>query len=73
MKTAVFRHDPLLTLPYFPEEVKDYFGDSYLEDYGFEVPDKLVYEIRKKYDELKKLCQKLEKIEEKFLTVRIKK
>lgn len=60
MKVYIYRHDPLLTLCYLPNEAVELFGEDALDDCP-DVPDDLAKEINDTYEKLKKLSRELEK------------
>lgn len=61
MRCTTHTHDPMLTLVYLPEKTIEYFGEDYLEDYGIEIPDDLVNEVIKSYEDMLVIQNKLEK------------
>jgi hypothetical protein len=61
-KTIINEIDPFIYKIRTREESIDLFGEDYIDEFGFEVPDELIEEFKKTYDKLIELSKIAERI-----------
>lgn len=63
-KTIICEVDPFIHKIRTREESIYLFGEDYVDEFGFEVPDELIEEFKKTYDKLMELSETAKRIYE---------